>query len=210
MNGLWLVSYIVLWAMVALIALAMVGVLRELGAVRSDLAQQTASAEKKSRVPPVELDGPLVGSEVPRVAFTALDGARIDLGALADRGPLLLMFLNPRCSTCQDTVAPLNTLLASPSRPISPVIFMRADEEGCRAFVEAFGCRVPVICDRDAILTSTNGIYVQRNPFGLWYEANGLLRRKAVVRTGEELGELIREELAPLPPVIPHLEGAVG
>ena len=83
------------------------------------------------------------------------------------------------CEACQHIVEPLNTLVEDVARAVHPVVIVRADEQGCRAFLSVFPLDMPVVCDSDR--TITMGLDVHRTPFGLLYDEHGTLIRKGLL-----------------------------
>jgi methylamine dehydrogenase accessory protein MauD len=197
MTGLWLVSYLILWVLVVALTLLLVGVLRQLGMLYRQLALQPAQAqaEEEDSIPALEQDGPAIGSPLADLELDTVNAAgKLTTTMLLKRGPTLLVFLSPMCETCQHIVEPLNTQVADAACPAQPVVIMRADQAGCRAFLSVFPLRMPVVCDQESDITV--GFGVHRSPFGLLYDEQGTLVRKGVLEGREDLLALLGSESA--------------
>ncbi len=211
MTGLWLVSYLVLWAVVLVMGLCLIGILRQLGLIFRQLEPSLPPPQPQgeSPIPELENDGPPIGSPLGDLQVDTLNGfGTLTAATLRDRGPLLLMFLSPLCETCQHIVEPLNALAADATHAVGPMVIMRADESGCRAFLSVFPLHMPVVCDGNR--TITKGFDVHHNPFGLLYDEGGILIKKGILEGHEHLLALLGDESAPVtaqadvfPPVVP-------
>lgn len=89
----------------------------------------------------------------------------------------------------------MNALAEDRSRGARPIVILRADEQGCQAFLSVFPLRMPAVCDSDGKITM--GLDVHRNPFGLLYDRDGTLVRKGIVGGEEDLLALLGDASAP-------------
>jgi hypothetical protein len=191
MSGFWLLSYVVLWILVAGMALLLVGTLRQIGMLHLQLQQgqatleATASTDGQS-IPPLESDGPPIGSPVPAWVDYSSDHA-------AQEPPLqtktLLMFLSPLCDTCQQVVEPLNALADDSSSGVRPIAVFRSDRPAYEAFLKLFPLHGESLRDSDRTLTMELGVH--RSPFGLLYDEQRVLIRKGLVEGEEDLAALL-------------------
>lgn len=196
MTGLWLISYILLWAVVIIVCLLLIGVLRQVGMLQSPSVPSSASPPSDVEIPTIENDGPPIGSLFPDIAGDSINGfGVISLADVHRQGAILLMFLSPMCEDCQHVVEPINAIAAERDRGVYPIAIVRADKAGCEAFDVVFPLHVPLICDSDRSITK--GFGVHRSPFGLLYDGEGLLVRKGVIHGREEFLALLGDETAP-------------
>jgi hypothetical protein len=193
MSGVWLVSYLVLWGLVVVMGLFLIGILRQLGLMYRRLDSSLAPSQEESSIPTLERDGPVIGSPIVDLEVSTIN----DFGTLTpavwrEHGSRLLVFMSPMCETCQHIVEPLNALVADTARAVHPIVIMRADEQGCQAFLSVFPLHMPVVCDRDR--TITMGLDIHRTPFGLLYDEQGILIRKGAIEGHEDLLALLGDE----------------
>lgn len=202
MTGLWLVSYLVLWVLVVVLCFFVVGILRQLGLLHRQLESRPPQSQEEDSIPPLELDGPTIGSPLLNLEVDTINGfGRLTTATLRDHGPTLLVFMSPMCESCQHIVEPLNTLAADASRTVRTLVIIRADELACHAFLSVFPLHMPVVCDRESTITMEFGIH--RIPFGLLYDGQGTLIRKGGLEGHEDLLALLGDGAAsPTVPVI--------
>jgi methylamine dehydrogenase accessory protein MauD len=195
LAGLWLASYLVLWALVVAMGLLLVGVLRQIGLLQ--LQREQLRGKPDAGIPTLENDGPRIGTRIPDLVAETVNGfGTVSLADLPERGDVMLMFMSPMCETCQHVVEPLNALARDAARGVQPIVIMRGDEQACKAFVSVFPLHIPTVCDSDR--TITMGFDVHRTPFGLLYEAHGTLIRKGLVEGQEDLLALLGDTSAPV------------
>lgn len=203
MGGLFVVSYLLLWALVVLLGLLLLGTLRHLGELHLKMGTAGTAAVKyptsgDGAVPPLELDGPALGARLPDWAYEVSasgdgENAASVIGSSGQNGAAytLLMFLSPLCETCQHVVEPLNELAADTTRAIHPAAVIRADRPAYEAFLNVFPLHLPTLRDDDRTLTMELGVH--RSPFGLLYDTTGTLVRKGLVESREDLLALVDE-----------------
>jgi methylamine dehydrogenase accessory protein MauD len=197
MTGLWLVSYLVLWGLVVVMGLFLIGILRQLGLMYRRLDSDLTPPQEESSIPTLERDGPGIGSPIPDLEVSTINGFGILTPVvLHERGRRLLVFMSPMCETCQHIVEPLNALVADPAHAVRSVVILRADEQGCGAFLSVFPLRIPVVCDLDN--TITKRFDVHRSPFGLLYDEHHTLIRKGLIQRPEHLLALLGDESVPV------------
>lgn len=203
MTGVWLVSYVVLWVLFVAVCLLLVGVLRQIGVLHRQVGHRPTEVKPPSEpdepalIPPLENDGPPVGSYLPRLTATTVnDFGSISLPADRGRGSTLLMFMSPLCDTCQQAVGPLNALARDQERAVQPIAIVKGDSQGCEAFLSVFPLQMPTVCDVDRRITMN--FEVHRSPFALLYDAAGVLVRKGVITGYNDLKALLGDASVPV------------
>src|SRR5947209_5438932 len=127
MTGLWLVSYLVLWGLVVVMGLFLVGILRQLGLVYRQLDSHLTPSQESSSTPTLQSDGPVIGSPIPDLEASTINGFGILTPVvLHERDRRLLVFMSPMCKTCQHIVEPLNALASDAAHAVHPIVIMRA------------------------------------------------------------------------------------
>lgn len=191
MSGLWLVSYVVLWVIVAVMALLLLGALRQIGALRLETGQIPVLADDD--IPTVQDDGPPIGSHLPELSRQAVNG-HPDVNGQGSGAATLLVFMSPMCDSCQHVVDPINQVLEERGNRLRATVLLRSDDQACRAFLSVFPLAAQVICDSNHDLTGALGVH--RNPFGLLYDEQGTLVRKGVMKNLDELLALVGDPAA--------------
>lgn len=197
MTGPWLISYLVLWVLVAVLSFLVVGILRQIGLMQRDLNREQRPVQPEHLDPPtLEQDGPHIGSSLPDLVAKTINGyGSVTPEMLRSQGRVLLVCMSPTCESCQHLVEPLNAFVQDEANAERVVVIVRADEVGCMAFLSVFPLHMPVICDGDR--TITMGLEVHGNPFGLLYSADGILVRKGIIAGPEGLRALHGDESVP-------------
>ncbi len=192
MTGFWLGSYLVLWGVVVILCILVVGCLQQIGLLQRQLGQQPA--EPATPPPSVEHDGPPIGSHLPELVLETInDFGTLTLASTEQLGGILVIAMSPLCESCQHVVEPLNALVEQRRGAERVIVLLRADDQGCRAFLSVFPLHMPVVCDNTR--TITQGFAIHGNLFGLLYDASGLLVRKGIVMQAEDLRVLLGEEV---------------
>ena len=192
MTGPWLASYLLLWALILTTLFLVIGTLQQLGAVRSSLGlrKEDPSTEATALIPPSVVDeGPNIGSEIPIMSYTPMNDIPADSPNRS--GITLLVFMSPLCDTCQHVADPLNRLIASRS-DVSVTVILTGIREAVRPFISLFPMNAPIIHDPDR--TIFYEFNIRSNPFCLLYDAEGRLRRKAILREPEMMLEILAND----------------
>ena len=192
MTGFWLASYIGLWVIVIVLILVLVGILQQLGLLQRQVGQSRTGPTQADEVPSSAQDGPGIGSLLPDLRLVSVNG----FGTLTlweSTNTTLLLFMSPMCEGCQKIVDPLNEFIDSRGYTGRAVVILRGDDPACQAFLRVFPLHVPVIQDRDSLITQE--VAVHYRPFGLLYDAAGSLRSKRVVVRNDDLSTLLADAM---------------
>lgn len=177
MEGLWLASYIGLWAVVLFQGFVIFVLLRQMGLMYLGTAQG------------VSRDGIAVGKQAP--AFTMLDGGG-HMVSLADfRGrPLLLVFGAPNCKPCQNLIPDLNVFARERAAEMSVLFLSRGDAHTNAEFIRAYEIEVPVLTQEDS--SDADRYQARVTPFGFLIDSEGIIRAKGLVNNRDSLELLVR------------------
>lgn len=170
MEGIWLASYVALWAFVLLQAVVLFVVLRELG-IR---VLNTAAAASR--------DGLSIGLRVPEIAAIAARSDRTQ-----DRWSLLV-FGSHRCGPCQALAPELNVFARTNADKLDAFFVTEDDSEGARRTAAELALDVPVIGERGA----ADRFKVRRTPFAYVVDGAGVVRAKGVVNNRSGLEAIFR------------------
>lgn len=183
LSGPWLISYLILWLTVVALSLLVVDVLRELGTRRSRTARGTGQEDEEVRTR--QDDGPPIGSMIPDWRAESVNGfGMVTINEEGSSGGTLLVFMSPLCEGCQGVVAPLNDVVANRAGEVRAVAVLQGNLPACRAFLNLFPLRIPVIHDEERNLARALGVW--GNPFCLAYNDAGILVSKGTIEDGDE------------------------
>ncbi|MEX2158490.1 MAG: redoxin domain-containing protein [Dehalococcoidia bacterium] len=178
MSGVWLASYIALWAVVLFQGIVIFILLRQLGVIYLGTAQAVAR------------DGLSQGQRAPEFSLPGLDGAPVALAAL--RGlPLLLVFGSPSCGPCKTLVPELNVFAGEKAGELRVLFLSRGDVEDTRRFVQELDVRVPVAVYPDERLAEQYKVRV--TPFAFLLDGEGVVRAKGLANNRQHLDLLLRQ-----------------
>lgn len=117
MSGWWLASYLVLWLVVAVLAVLVVALARQVGTLHLRLGPRGALE--------VDEEGPLLGEAPPASEARGEDEERFTLGG--PERPRLVLFVSPTCPICKE-VLPAIPAVAQASR-LAPQVVSDPDVE---------------------------------------------------------------------------------
>jgi len=183
MNEALLVSNIVLWIVVAVLAGVVLALARQLGVLYERVAPAGAL---------VLGQGPAVGDRAPVVTATALGGAALEIGAASPDGrSTLVFFLSPTCPVCKTLLPVLRSIARREQRRLRLVLASDGTRGEHEEFVREQGLdRLPYV------LSPTLGITYQvaKLPYAVLLDASGVIRSKGLVNTREHLESLLEAE----------------
>lgn len=175
MSGWWLASYVVLWIVVAVLALVVVALARQVGTLHLRLGPRGA----------LELDeeGPPLGeAPAPEDGLDA-EGRPITVGGPGE--PQLLMFVSPGCPVCLEVLPSLAP--AARAGGLSPYVIADAGAEDTARLFRHDPSGTPVLSGpaiaRDYGIPGT--------PYAVVLDAMGVVRAKGTVNSLEQLEGLV-------------------
>jgi methylamine dehydrogenase accessory protein MauD len=184
MNEVWIVSYFVLWIVVALLVFVVLGLLRQLGVIQIRLGPEPGVL--------ITEDGLKRGAEAPDFQRPdLLTGGTINFRELLSRR-VLLLFLSPTCESCRTLIADLNGLMTSREDELAVVAVCTAGETACRQFARRFGVKVPLVADPDNAVSADYD--VQRTPFAFLISSQGRVLIRGVVNSWPQIEALLNQE----------------
>ena len=179
MNEALLVSNVLLWIAVVVLAAVVAALVRQIGVLHERVFPVGAL---------VMPGGPRVGDAAPTVAVTDLAGRALPVGGpAADGRATLLFFVSPTCPVCKTLLPIVTGLVASADPPTRLVLASDGDLEGQRAFVARAG-----LGDQPYVVSSELGLAYQvgKLPYAALIDARGTLVAKGLVNTREHLESL--------------------
>lgn len=179
MNEALLVSNIVLWIVVIVLAAIVVALVRQIGVLHERVFPVGAL---------VMPGGPKVGEAAPIVNASDLAGRPVRVGGADDAGRrTLLFFVSPTCPVCKTLLPIVRGLAASAVPPTRLVLASDGAVVEHQAFVARAG-----LADLPYVLSSELGLahQVGKLPFAVLIDERGVLRAKGLVNTREHVESL--------------------
>jgi methylamine dehydrogenase accessory protein MauD len=175
-NGPWLVSYVVLWAVVLFQGVVIFVVLRQLGMMYLGTAQGVAR------------DGIAPGQRAPDFTATGIAGDHVSLAGF--RGmPLLMVFGSATCAPCRGLIPDLNAFALEKREELRALFLCRGGVDEARRFADELQVQVPVAVHPDEALAEEYKTRV--TPFGFIIDADGVVLAKGLTNNRSHLDMLL-------------------
>jgi methylamine dehydrogenase accessory protein MauD len=178
-----LISTLVLWVVVLILAAVTVALVRQVGVLHERVAPAGALAGG---------EGPRVGEAAPRVAALDWSGRPVTVGGPnAERKSTLLVFVSPTCPVCKTMLGILDAVLRAEQGWLRLVLASDGPREEHEAFVRTHG-----LAERPYVLSQDLGLAYQvgKLPYGVLVDADGVLRAKGLVNTREHIESLFEAQ----------------
>ena len=179
MVELLVISNVVLWLLVVVLALLVLALARQVGILHERVAPAGA-------LQPTE--GPKVGELTEPMALSDLGGLPVTIGGSSQRSTFVL-FISPTCPVCKSLVPTAKSLAKSEASRLQLVFASDGDNrEAHEAYARDLG-----LGDYPYVLSESLGMkyQVSKLPFALLINADGTLSSKGLVNTREHLESLI-------------------
>lgn len=176
MSGWWLASYVVLWALVAALALAVLALARQLGTLHLRLGPRGA----------LEMDeeGPPLGEAPEPLDVHDVEGRPVTLGGPGE--PQFLLFVSPECPVCRD-VLPSVRVVAGGGAMRPYVVSDAAPGHGAAGIPERTPAGVPLVAAPEA----ARAYGVPGTPYAVALDATGVVRAKGTINNLEQMEGLV-------------------
>lgn len=179
-----LVSNLVLWAIVIVLAMVTLALARQIGVLYERIAPAGALIIDK---------GPRIGERAPLFELRDLAGRALKLGGLHPQGRnTVMLFVSPSCPVCKKLLPIAKSLLKSETST-DLVLASDGEEEAQRRFIgrerlEAF----PYVLSRELGMAYQIG----KLPYAVLVDADGVIRAKGLINTREHLESLFEAQQA--------------
>jgi methylamine dehydrogenase accessory protein MauD len=187
MTGWWAASYIVLWMLVLILALLLISLARQVGALHLRLGPRGA----------LELDdeGPPLGEAPPPIETRDIDGEAATIGGPGT--PQFLLFVSPNCLICR-SILPSVPVVSKVGKMAPYVISDAPDELDSREYASIRGATRVILGPGIAETYAVPG-----TPYAIVLDARGVVRAKGTVNNLEQMEGLVDTATARLRSVLP-------
>ncbi|MEZ5500246.1 MAG: methylamine dehydrogenase accessory protein MauD [Steroidobacteraceae bacterium] len=174
-----LISNILLWVLVVVLALVVLALTRQIGVLHERVAPAGAL---------MLAGGPKVGEQAPVLEATDLDGGSVAIGGANDAGlSSLLFFLSPTCPVCKSLLPVLQSSRKAEQSWLRVILASDGEISAQRAFVADSGLGE----FRYVVSTALGLAYqVSKLPYAVLIDDQGILRAKGLVNSREHLESL--------------------
>jgi methylamine dehydrogenase accessory protein MauD len=184
LSGIWVAAFVALWIIVAVLAVLVMGLLRQLGLMQLRLGIEpgvlitSEGLERGKGAPDFEASDVRTGQTVRTSEFR---GRR-----------LALVFLTPTCVACRELVPHLNDVARERRRETAMLAVCFGATDACARLARETGIRVPLVADP----TNVVGAHyeVRSTPFAFLVDANGTILIRGIVNSWPQIEALLDEE----------------
>jgi methylamine dehydrogenase accessory protein MauD len=177
------ISNLLLWILVAVLALIVLALTRQLGVLHERLGPVGALTLAK---------GLKIGERAPALTVDDLTGKPLTIGGnRTDGRSQLVVFLSPSCPVCKTLLPALKSSLKTERGHIDLVLASDGDLSEQRSFVESEG-----LSDFRYVVSAPLGISYQvgRLPYAALLDDEGVLRARGLVNSREHLESLLEAQ----------------
>jgi methylamine dehydrogenase accessory protein MauD len=192
-----LVSNLVLWVLVVVLACVVAALVRQVGVLYERVAPAGALVLPQSLA---------AGEPAPQIEVTELGGAVRTIGAPQPSGrSLLVFFLSPTCPVCKQLLPALRGIAAAEAAWLDVVLA----SDGPRAEHEAWVARER-LADFPYVLSAPLGVAyrVGKLPYAVLLDGDGVVRGAGLVNSREHLESLFEAKERGVTSIQDYLEGA--
>ena len=175
MSTWWIVSYVVLWALVVVLCMVVVALARQIGTLHMRLGPRGAFE--------IDGEGSALGEAPPAIEMESLQGRTVTIG-----GPgaaQVLMFVSPGCHICEQVIPSLRAIAGDGA--YAPIVVSDADMYETSTGLSIEDISVPVVpapgVARDYTIPGT--------PYLVVLDETGVVRAKGTINNLEQIEGLL-------------------
>lgn len=174
MHGWWAASYLVLWALVIVLAVVVVSLARQLGTLSGSATRVSAH---------VDDDGPALDQAPEAEDLTDVRGAPLTVGGPGRKQ--LLLFVSPGCGACEQVIPALPAIARNGQ--LTPVLVTDVDSREAEL---AFG-KAPAVARLVSAPSLLAHLDIPGTPYAVVTDRLGVVRAKGALTSLEQLEALI-------------------
>ncbi len=177
MSDPWIIAVAVLWMVVIVQGIVIFALARQVGVLFERVAPMGAL---------ITDGGPKIGDQSPIFELVTLAGHKLAVGMPAQRS-MLLFFLSPTCPVCKKLLPVLKSTAAAEKSWVDVVLASDGERPKHETFIkqQSLGA-FPYVLSTDLGM----GYRVNRLPFGVLIDGEGIVRAKGLINNREQLESL--------------------
>lgn len=181
MITLFLISNIVLWLLVGLLAFLLLGALRALGLLSWRLEQLEATTPSR-----LGRSGLKIGKKAPDFTLPSVAGGEVSLHDFVGR-KVLLVFVQSGCSPCEQIVPELNRLHGKGEPRV--LVVNNGDHASAARWAEEVQAQFPVLIQEQLSLSKRYQAFA--TPFAFLIDERGIIRSTGIAANRQHLGYIL-------------------
>jgi methylamine dehydrogenase accessory protein MauD len=175
LNGWWIASYVVLWALVVILCLFVLALARQVGVLYLRLGPRGALE--------VDEEGPPLGEAPQPIEAADLNGRPVAIGGPGQ--PQLLLFVSPGCPVCREVLPSVPVVAREGS--LAPRVIVDAGPAEARVAYDPARLGAPVVAGPEA----AHAYRVPGTPYAVVLDGLGVVRAKGTVNNLEQVEGLV-------------------
>lgn len=184
MNVLWIASMVLQWVVIAALCLAVVSMLRQMGALATRVEARNG-ADPEAAVP----EALFVGARLEPARVALLGGGEIVLGGHREH-PQLAVFIAPGCTPCEEIEDAVRRLGQDRAQGSPDLVLVLGAQ---REVAEEYAQRDEIADVPVAVLEDYPRRYFPgRTPSALALSASGMVAARGMVRNLDDLEDMVR------------------
>jgi len=191
-----MISQIALWIVVCVLSLLVFALMRQIGVLNERVFPAGAL---------MTTNGPAIGEAIPVSTYTSLGNIAVTIGGAQTQNTLLL-FVSPNCPICK-TLLPYVQSVAKAEHPSTRIILAsdaenKREQDQHREFVKKYQ-----LSAERYLLSRPLGLafHVEKLPFAVIIDEQGILRAKGMVNSREHLESLFEAQIRGVASLQQHL-----
>jgi peroxiredoxin len=159
-DAAFLLSYVVLWLLVAVETLVLIGLVHAVHRMAGEGSAKPAPPDERSA---------MVGQQLPRFTVMTQDGRQVDSNQFLGR-PTVLLFVSPDCGACASVLGNLGPF----NRRGEVFVMCHGDRRECERLTARHSLKVPVGVDDEKAISSL--LHVNGFPTAVAVDSEGRIR----------------------------------
>jgi len=188
MSTIFVMSYVVLWLVVVFLILLTIALGRQIGVLHARLPATGARIVNA---------GPDIGANIPQFYGADLKGREVVIGG-ANSQNTLLVFLSPRCPSCEQLAPVINSLSRNEKAHFQVILIGTGDEPHNKEFATRHGLTELAYVVSEQL---PKAYKVGGTPYAVILDQAAIVRSKGIVNTQEQLESLLNAVEMSLPAV---------
>jgi methylamine dehydrogenase accessory protein MauD len=173
-HGWWAASYLVLWVLVLVLALVVVSLARQLGALNIRLGSPGLRTSDD--------EGPRLGDAPDAATLTDIHGASVTVGGPGR--PRVLLFVSPGCGICEQLLPALPAI--AKNSQVEPLVLTDANRAEAEREFGGLGLTAPLLSAPELL----HRYNVPGTPYAVTTDRLGIVRAKGTVGSLDQLERL--------------------
>ncbi len=179
--NIWNVSIIAAWILVSAQAITLISLLWIVGRIHLETSIETHVLETD--------EGPTIDNLLPRIIGTRINGSVFDSNFMIGN-QWVALFLSAGCSPCEQLLRELREVQKQLPGSTELIVVLESSGQVANEYAKKYlSYQAQIVVDTSAKIRSE--LFIDRTPFGIYIDGNGIVNMKGVINTGQQINGLI-------------------